>query len=1496
MAAANVAALLAGVLALSVSGPTSAARGECPSVGFSPGSMLMTLNDADLARDLDEMVATGAQWLRMDFSWSAVEKTQGSFSWGRIDRVVDAATSRGLKVIALLAYTPNWARAADTDSIMYPPIDPNNFATFARAAVQRYSARVKVWQVWNEPNITQHWRPKPDPVAYTNLLKPAYGAIKAVDPGATVLSAGLSPAVDAADGTKISPPTFLRTVYGAGGGGSFDAVAIHPYSYPARPIDPSTAHWNTFHRLPLVYDVMLANGDGHKSIWLTEFGAPTGTHATAVSEAEQAAIITDGVNAFAQFPWAKNLMIYANRDAGTDPLDREHNFGVVRWDFSPKLARDALKKAVATSCAATQPATLSIGDATVREGNAGTSTATFRISRSGDTERSATVVYRTVTGTASGGSDFVEAPETTVSFAAGETTKEVTVAVRGDTIPEGVETFSITLSSPSGGTVADDTGVGTILDDDPFPSLAVDDLTLAEGPLGTSAATFTVTRRGNTAAWSSVQYRVEAGTALAGIDFLTVPLTTMTFAPGETAKSVPVTVLGNAIAEPAKTFSLKLSSPVGATIADDTGLGTIGNDDSGEPTSVRVGDATVTEGNSGTVPVTFVLTRSGDTSRTSSVQYITNSATAVGAVDYVRVAPTTATFAPGETTKTVTTSVIGDTTVEGNESFYLNLSAPVGTVFADAQGVATIVDDDAVIVPGPSPLLAVSDVTVTEGNVGTTPATFTVSRSGSTGGTSSVEYAVTPGTATPGVDYTTAAPGTITFAPGETTKTVTLGVVGDLVLEGNETFFLDLSALVGGAIADVQGVAVIVDDDSLLGLGTVSGPATFVAVDDVNILEGNSGTVAANFVLTRSGNTGLASSVVYATAPGTATPGSDYASVVPATATFAPGQTAATVTVPVNGDTVDEPNETFLLDLSLPTNATISDAQGVATIVDDDPTVVPGPSTFLHVSNVVTVEGDAGPTPATFTITRSGDTGGSSSVQYATTGAGTATAGSDYVAVPPTTVTFAPGETTRTVAVTVNGDAEGEADESFFVRLSGAVGATVSDDVGNGTITDDDTGPGLAVDDVTMVEGDAGTTAFTFTITRSASTAVESSVQYSTASGTATGGVDFVPVPLTTATFAAGETTKTVVVNVNGDAAGEGDETFQLNLSAPERATLGDGVGTGTIVNDDALPTLAVNDLAVLEAEGGAWAIFSVSRTGDASVTSTVQYATAPGTATEGSDYVGLPTAKMTFGPGERTKIVTVRVVADAISEPDETFFLNLSSPTSAAVADGQGVATVRAPTATASATTSTTAATPTTASATTSTTAATPTTASATTSTTAATTTTTLVATTATFLHPLAGAQGVDLSTPFSWTAVPGVQAYYLYIGTSRGAYDVDQSGETLATFFTPRQLPAGRTLWGRIWTKSNGAWTYSDVSFTTSTSLAPTTAAFLHPLEGAKGVDRSKPFSWTAVPDVQAYYLYVGTTRGARDVDESGEILTTSYTPKQLLPGRTLWARIWS
>ena len=225
--------------------------------------------------------------------------------------------------------------------------------------------------------------------------------------------------------------------------------------------------------------------------------------------------------------------------------------------------------------------------------------------------------------------------------------------------------------------------------------------------------------------------------------------------------------------------------------------------------------------------------------------------------------------------------------------------------------------------------------------------------------------------------------------------------------------------------------------------------ATNLSINDVTVTEGNSGTTAATFTVTRTGDVTGPSTVAYATADGTATAGADYTAVPATTVTFVAGQTSKTVTVNVIGDTADEPRETFSVNLSSPTGATISDATGVATVVDDDA------PTYLSVSDVSVTEGNAGTTPATFTVTRSGNTAVGVSVKYATANA-SATAGSDYTALASTTLSFAAGETSKTVAADVTGDTAAEANETFNLNLSSPVGATISDATGVATVENDD--------------------------------------------------------------------------------------------------------------------------------------------------------------------------------------------------------------------------------------------------------------------------------------------------------------------------------------------------------------------------------------------------------------------------------------------------------
>ncbi|MCS7288522.1 MAG: hypothetical protein NZ699_05250, partial [Roseiflexus sp.] len=223
------------------------------------------------------------------------------------------------------------------------------------------------------------------------------------------------------------------------------------------------------------------------------------------------------------------------------------------------------------------------------------------------------------------------------------------------------------------------------------------------------------------------------------------------------------------------------------------------------------------------------------------------------------------------------------------------------------------------------------------------------------------------------------------------------------------------------------------------------------------------------------------------------------------------------------------------------------------------------------INDVTVLEGDGGVTDAVFTVRLSAARPAPVSVVCRTRD-GSATAPSDYTAIPSTTLTFAPGEVTRTISVAVNGDTLVEPDETFFVELSAPLNATIGRGQGTGTIRNDDVGvspPALSIDDVTVVEGDIGTTSASLTVRLSAPSDQTVSVVYQTQNGTAVAGSDYAPVGATTLTFAPGVIVQTIAVSILGDNVFEPDETVIVTLSAPVNATIARGQATVTIQNDD---------------------------------------------------------------------------------------------------------------------------------------------------------------------------------------------------------------------------------------------------------------------------------------------------------------------------------------
>ena len=372
-----------------------------------------------------------------------------------------------------------------------------------------------------------------------------------------------------------------------------------------------------------------------------------------------------------------------------------------------------------------------------------------------------------------------------------------------------------------------------------------------------------------------------------------------------------------------------------------------------------------------------------------------------------------------------------------------------------------------------------------------------------------------------------------------------------------------------------------------------------LAIDSPGVAEGDSGTQTLTFTVSLSHASQHQVTVAYADAgTGTATSGTDYTALAAGTLTFAAGATTGTIDVDVTGDALDEADETIAVTLSTPVNATLSaTATGTGTITDDDD----APTVSIDSPSVAEGTGATGGT-LRFTVSLSAASGRQATVAYARTG-GTATSGTDYTALAAGTLTFAAGTTTRTIDVTVTGDATDEPDETVVVTLSAPTNATLATAAGTGTVTDDDAAPTVSIDSPSVAEG-TGATGGTlrFTVGLSAASGKQVTVAYADAgTGTATSGTDYTALTAGTLTFAAGTTARTIDVAVTGDATDESDETVAVTLSTPVNATLAAAAatGTGTVTDDDtagfAVSPATTTTTRLRTTESGGTATFTVA-------------------------------------------------------------------------------------------------------------------------------------------------------------------------------------------------------------------------------------------------------------------------------------------------------------
>lgn len=521
-----------------------------------------------------------------------------------------------------------------------------------------------------------------------------------------------------------------------------------------------------------------------------------------------------------------------------------------------------------------------------------------------------------------------------------------------------------------------------------------------------------------------------------------------------------------------------------------------------------------------------------------------------------------------------------------------------------------------------------------------------------------VEVSTVGDTAETGSDFTAVSNQTITFDPGTATQTIAIPIVGDTIYERTETFFVQLANPSTNATIDsaqAQAVGTILNDDAI--------PTLSIA--DVEFSEDQANAV---LTVTRTGQTTEIVTVGYTTADDDAKTGSGDYTITSGTLVFLADETTKKITVPLLEDTLSEANEKFLVQLSAAKNATIAKAEGTVTITDNDP--IPS----LSISSVTIAE-TAGGTNAVFTVTLSPTSGQTVTVNYATAD-NTALAGQDYTTTLGT-LTFAPGTTTQQITVPILDDTKFEPEESFFVNLSDAIGASITQGKGTATVTDSDPKEVIvSIGDVTVTEGDSGTTIASFTVSLSDASSQNISVDYALAHGTTSPN----DAALTSGTlqFAVGQTEKTIEVTINGDLADEGNETFSVNLSNPTNAVIGDGQGAGEITDNDGVPTISIDDISVTEGNSGTiTATLTVSLSNGTDQVVEVDFATSDGTASETAGDYAANSGKLTFQSGELSKQIDITVNGDQLSENNETLLVTLTNAVNATLGDAQGKVTL---------------------------------------------------------------------------------------------------------------------------------------------------------------------------------------------------------------------------
>ncbi len=768
----------------------------------------------------------------------------------------------------------------------------------------------------------------------------------------------------------------------------------------------------------------------------------------------------------------------------------------------------------------------------------------------------------------------------------------------------------------------------------------------------------TVTRSGGTSGSLAIDYATtDEGTATAGQDYTAVS-GTLSFAEGESQKTISVPIIDDGVYEGDETVILQLSgSAVGVM---NTATLTITENDTQPVGSVGF-SGTQYQVAEDAVSLTITVQRNEGDQGTGSIDYATADSTALAGADYAATSGTL-NFADGQISASFSVPITDDAVSEGLETFIVTLSNPLGVDLGSVDYAEVSILDDEPVLSGGSFQFSGSAYTVSEASA---QISVPVTRVNGSTGSVTLVCATADSSALGGSDYTTTQT-TLTFAEGETLKHCNIPILDDSSFENDESFMLGLSNLSGNGVLGTPTLTqvTIQDDDPVPAAGSLQ----FSLSEFTQTESGGTAIIS----VTRTGGTSGAVSVTYATADGTATAGEDY-TAAGGTLSLANGEATGSFSLTLLDDSTYEGDESVVLSLSQPTGGAVLGANASATLLieDDDQTPAAGVLSFsLGEFSAEEFDGSV-----TISVTREGGSSGTAQVDYATSDE-TATAGIDYE-VASGTLTFAEGELSKDFQVTLNDDGVYEGTETFRVTLSQAFGAVLGDNASvRVSLGDDDDPPAAGALEFTQgnTQVDENGGSVTLSISRSGGSTGAVSVDYTTRDATAIAESDY-----TFATgrisFADGETaTKTFQIAILDDAILEGDESFQVTLSNPQGGVVLGALQEALVsVADDEVNTAVsrlgfeITALSVSESSGTLNIV--IQRSDTVSGALTVDLSAASTAAVAGTDY-NLTTGTLEFVDGESRKTLVLEIIDNTLQDGDKTLTLSLSNLTGSGTLD----------------------------------------------------------------------------------------------------------------------------------------------------------------------------------------------------------------------------------